>query len=564
MQKLLIILTAALWLSSCNPASKQTQLEKISKTGKDMFDAGYSSDALPYAEKALEFSIREFGEMSQETARVSQDLAFLFYEKRMFGSSRKEYSRLIRILNTIPGADKKDLIAAYTKLASISLAFEDIDGALQLYQLITKLQKKFLGETHEETIDSMFMMVRIQAYLKNYSGLYKDVDRLIRLVEKKEEINTIKIKKFLELKLSFTRDEKNPEKEIATLTKLINVFMHNKAADAIEVAKTLNQRADVHIALGHFQEALKDSTNALEINLKKCDKTDPQLITTYQKLATIHQRLQNIPETETALIEAKKLASQGSLNDDLFEQTIQMLSTHYLMTEDFEKAKSTLIEVLQLHKETLGESHPNLVYDYNILADCYASLRQYIQAQAVLEESLLLVSQSYGETSIHAINQINRMAMLNYKAEQYPQAITKCNKAIELLNAVYPDTHPTYMPLYKSLTLIYKTKKDLNKAALFSVKALKVSEFIHGNQSPDILQELTDLVDIYTLQNNTSEAISFAQRSVKILEIQKDGDRLDLAEKLNVLGTLYETSGNKPKANELFEKSRKIYAEPRK
>ncbi|MCH2207541.1 MAG: tetratricopeptide repeat protein [Lentisphaerales bacterium] len=564
MRETFYILALSAFLASCTPASKHEQLKKISDMAKEMFDAGYSTDALPFAEKSLEFSIREFGEMSQETANECEQLAFIFYEKRMFGSARKEYSRLIRILNTLPGADKTSLVAAYKKLASISLAFEDIEGALELYKHLTDLQRKFLGDTQEDTIDDLYMKIRIQAYLKNFDALYKDIDELVELLEKKEGLNTITSKKYLEIKLTFKREEHDLEGQLPVLQKLIDVYSQSRGFESIEVADYLNIKADVLIDLEQFSEALKVTSRALAINKKQRVEADPQLITTYQKLAIIHQNLQEIQQAEAMLLNAAKLAKKDELNIDLYEQTLQMQSSHYLALQDYEKAEKILISLLNLHKTTLGESHPNLIYDFNSLAECYSLLKQYVKAQAALEESLQLASDSFGPNSALAVEQINHMAMLSYKAEKYPQAITKCKETIHMLKQTFPENHPNYMPIYKSLILIYKTKKDYINATLFSEKALKVSEFVHGNKSLDIIQELSNLVDIYKLQDMPEKAIAYAKREVDILQKVKESDRLQLAEKLNELGSLYETSGDVSKAKELFEKSRKMYAEPQK
>lgn len=562
MRETFYILIIASLLASCTPASKHDQLKKISDMAKEMFDAGYSSDALPFAEKSLEFSIREFGEMSPETAKECKQLAYIFYEKRMFGSARKEYSRLIRILNTIPGADKKELVDAYKKLASISLAFEDIEGALSLYEHLTDLQKKFIGDTQEDTIDDLFMKIRIQAYLKNFKELYEDIDELVVLLEKKEGENTITSKKYLEIKLSFKKEEHDLEGQIATLDKLIAVYSHDKGKESPEVADYMNEKSDVLMELERIDEALKVTETALQINLKKRDKTDPKVISTYQKLAIIQQNLQNAEKSEAMLLKAAEYSSKDNLNADLYEETLQMQSDLYLSIEQYTKAEKILLSLLKLHKTNLGESHPNLIYDFNALAECYTLLQKYVKAQAALEESLQLASDSFGPNSALAVEQMNRMAMLSYKAEKYPQAITKCKETIDMLSDTFPENHPNYMPIYKSLILIYKTKKDYINATLFSEKALKVSEFDHGNKSPEIIQELSNLVDIYKLQNMPIKAITYAKREVDIIKSDQEGDKLLLAEKLNELGSLYETSGNKTKAKELFEQSRKLYAEP--
>lgn len=560
MKKVLITAIAILMMCACSPASKTEQLEKILQTGNTLFDDGYSTEALPYFEQALEFSIREFGEMSAETGKVSSRLAFVYYEKRMFGSARKEYSRLIRILNTLPGARKTELIEAYKKLASIAIAFEDIDGAEELYKHLYNLQKMFLGEHHEDTLASSVMLTRINAYQKDADQLYKHIDVTVSTLEKIHGENCRQAKEYLKLKISFQIENKDLKGELKSIKKMFQIEVAQNGADSTFAAEELNNEAECLMRMGNFAEAEKVCLKALKICRDKMTPENPKLITTCRRLALIYNNLQKIEAAENMLMEAKEYAAANSLNQDLHEEILTMICTHYMAVGNFKKAESNLMELLKIHQSILGDFHPNLLLDYNNLADCYLEQKSYLKAQTVLEKSLELVSRAFGKTSQHALEQMNRMAMVSYHAMKYPSAITKCQEAIDILKEIYPENHPSYMPFYQSLVLIHKTLKDYNSATDYSLKALKVVEFTHGTESKDTVILLTDISDLYKLNNKPLEAINYAERSIKILEKDTKSDKLNLAEKLSDLAALYEATGNKTKAETLYKRSREIYS----
>ncbi|MCM8529396.1 MAG: tetratricopeptide repeat protein, partial [Lentisphaeraceae bacterium] len=295
------------------------------KTANELFDAGYSTDALPYAEQALEFSIREFGEMSAETGKVSSRLAFIYYEKRMFGSARKEYSRLIRILNTLPGARKTELIEAYKKLASIAIAFEEIATAEELYELLLNLQKMFQGDSHEEALASSIMLARINAYQKDYENLYKYVDETVNMLEKNHGENCQEIADHLKIKLQFQNKEKNFNGELQTIRKLYAVAVKQTGENSVHSAEKLNMEADCLIRLEKFSEAEKVCIKALEICRTEMSHENPKLISTCRRLALIYSNLQKPEDAEALLIEAKEYAAKNKLNEDLHEEILKML-----------------------------------------------------------------------------------------------------------------------------------------------------------------------------------------------------------------------------------------------
>ena len=560
MKRILITAIAILFLSACTPSSKSEQLGKILETANKLFDDGYSTEALPYFEQALEFSIREFGEMSAETGKVSSRLAFVFYEKRMFGSARKEYSRLIRILNTLPGARKTELIEAYKKLASIAIAFEDIDGAETLYDYLLGLQKKFLGEVHEDTLASLIMLTRINAYQKDSKKLYKYIDATVNTLDQIHGENCRQAKEYLSLKIRFQREDKDLKGELKSIRKMYQIELTQNGKDSVFAAGELNNEAECLMRMGQFEEAEKVCLRALTICRDKMGPENPKLINTCRRLALIYNNLQKIEEAEKMLLEAKEYASKNALNEDLHEEILKMLSSHYMAVGNFNKAEENLLELLKIHQNILGDFHPNLVEDYNNLADCYQEMKAYLKAQTILEKSLEVVTRAFGNTSQHALEQMNRMAMVSYHAKKYPTAITKCQEAIDMLRELYPDNHPSYMPFYQSLVLIHKTLKDYNQAADYSLKALKVSEFTHGTESKNIVMILADITDLYKLSNKPKQAINYAERSIKILEKDESSDKLNLAEKLSDLAALYEATGNKPKADALYKRSRDIYS----
>ena len=548
-------------ICGCTPASKTEQLGKIMKTANELFDAGYSTDALPYAEQALEFSISEFGEMSAETGKVSSRLAFIYYEKRMFGSARKEYSRLIRILNTLPGARKTELIEAYKKLANIAINFEDIPAAEELYEHLINLQKMFLGESHEDVLDSSIMLSRINAYQKDLPKLYKHIDTTVSILEKIHGENCQEARDHLEIKLKFQNQDKNLEGELKTIRKLYKIAVKQTGKRSVYTAEKLNMEADCLLRMEKISEAEKACAKALDIYREKMTPENPKLISTCRRMALIYSHLQKAEEAEALLLEAKEYAASNALNEDLHEEILKMLCAQYMALGNFKKAEANLLDLLKIHKNILGDFHPNLIQDYNDLADCYIEQKEYLKAQTVLEKSLELVTRAFGKTSQHALEQMNRMAMVSYYGKKYPSAITKCKEAIDMLKELYPDNHPSYMPFYKSLVLIHKTLKDYNQAAGYSELALKVSEFTHGTESKNIMIELSNLSDLYKLSNNPRKAITYAERGIQILEKDKSADKLSLAEKLSDLAALYEATGDKNKAEKLYKRSRDIYSQ---
>ena len=545
----------------CLPSSKEAQLQKIVDIATELYDAGYSYDSLPYMEKAMEFSTREFGEISHQTAKVSKQLSGVYYEKGMLGAARKEYSRLIHILSNLPGEKKDTLIKSYQQLARIFMALNNFDQSEKIFVHVLLLQKKYLMPNHPDTVETTHTLARLNYYFKKNNKFNDYLDESISILEKIHGVNSYEIVKKIKLKLEIYVHRKDIDGRIKTIKKLVKVMEKSIGKSSLAVAEKLDMLVDAHMDNKDYKKAAETCALALEINKKKLSKNSPVLINNYRKIAHIHFLLLDRAKMELFLKNAMELSATDSLNDDLFEESLYSLINYYMEAGDYLKAEKSLLKLIPLRQKKLSAIHPDLIVDHNSLARCYREQQKYVQAQASLEAAFDIISYSFGKTSEHGLLQIEKMAILSSKARKYPQAITHCMDAIKSIEALYPANHQYYFPFYRRLSIIFKTTRKLEQATDFSLRALKVSEFVHGAASLQLINSLTEVADLYSLRKMPKKAIPYTLRSVNILEKNPNTDRHDLAGKINDLAALYEVTGDKAKAQKLTQRAIQLDSE---
>ncbi|NQZ56276.1 MAG: tetratricopeptide repeat protein [Lentisphaeraceae bacterium] len=526
---------------------------------EELYHSGYTSDALPYAQKAVEFSKKEFGNMRSETANAYALLGFIYYEKRMFGQARKEYSHLVRILNSIPGDNTAHLIQVYKKLADISLVFENFPRAQQTYEHIILIQKDYFGEFHQSTETSHLKLARLYSYTKSTSKIYKNLEAAINIREHEQGINNIF--DILFDKHQFALRSEDLKTQLSTSIRIQKILSLSQQDKSLDIASWLHNEVTLLIKLERFNDALPQATKLLELNQKNLQNHDPLIIRTHQTLAVIYNQMARYEQAEEHLQKALKNSKLNPINKDLSKEILEALCLHYSKLANRRQELSTLQRLLTINISELGEKHPNLLENYNKLSDCLLSLKEYVRAQLILDKSYKIARDNFSDSSQQAISQQKRMIFLSYKAKRYPHAITQCKAVLKTLRAIYPETHPSFLPIFRNLTLIHQTTKSYKQASVSSLQALKCAEFINGNESLELLDDLSTVVNLYKLQQLPKKAITFAKQSVSILESHNDADKFELAEKINDLAVLYENSGNSTEAQKLYERSRSIYAD---
>ena len=182
------------------------------------------------------------------------------------------------------------------------------------------------------------------------------------------------------------------------------------------------------------------------------------------------------------------------------------LANSYSCLEDYNKALELNITVYNARKEILGEKHPDTLIALHNLASSYSDLKNYNKACELQNAVYNAFKEILGE------NHPNTLSSLNNLANSY-SGLGDHNTALEMKNAVYNgrkeilgEKHPDTLNALNDLACFYSYLGDYNKACELQNAVYNARKEILGEKDPDTLIALHNLASSYSDLRNYNKA----------------------------------------------------------
>ena len=227
------------------------------------------------------------------------------------------------------------------------------------------------------------------------------------------------------------------------------------------------------------------------------------------------------------------------------------LANSYSCLEDYNKALELNITVYNARKEILGEKHPDTLIALHNLASSYSDLKNYNKACELQNAVYNAFKEILGE------NHPNTLSSLNNLANSY-SGLGDYNTALEMKNAVYNgrkkilgENHPDTLSSLLSLAKSYSDLGDYSRALEIEIKVYNAFKEILGEKDPDTLSALHNLACSYFDLGDYNKAVEI---EIKVYDAYKeilDEDDPDTLKVLANLANSYFYLGDYNKALEL-------------
>ncbi|NEQ47486.1 MAG: tetratricopeptide repeat protein [Leptolyngbya sp. SIOISBB] len=238
-----------------------------------------------------------------------------------------------------------------------------------------------------------------------------------------------------------------------------------------------------------------------------------------------------------ALQQAAKISQQV---DDLYE------------AEEYQDAIPLAEEVLAIHRNHLGENHPDLTTSLNNLAELYRLQELYDKAGPLHREALAIRREHFGERHLKVAQSLNNLAVLYDDQQLYDQAEPLYQESLAIRRALLEESHPLVIQSLENLAGLYLDQGRYKEAEPLYQQSLAIKRRL-GEGDPDLAISLNDLALLYLYQGRYGEAESLLQESLDIRREHLGAAHSDVAQSLNNLAELYRFQGRYVEAEPLFQ-----------
>jgi CHAT domain-containing protein len=221
----------------------------------------------------------------------------------------------------------------------------------------------------------------------------------------------------------------------------------------------------------------------------------------------------------------------------------------------YQEAENLYQQALVIHREYLGEQHPDVAASLNNLAELYRFQGRYSEAETLFQESLTILRNQLGQNHLNIALNLNNLALLYQDQGRYPEAEFFFRETLAILRDRFGDRNRNVAVNLNNLATLYQAQGRYNEAEALFQESLDLLREQLGEQHPNFALSLNNLAELYRTQGRYGEAEALFQESLDIFREQLGEQHPNFALNLNNLALLYEDLGRFPEAEALFQEA---------
>ncbi|MEW6493601.1 MAG: tetratricopeptide repeat protein [Cyanobacteriota bacterium] len=203
-----------------------------------------------------------------------------------------------------------------------------------------------------------------------------------------------------------------------------------------------------------------------------------------QAMVTVARQISDAPtrkEIVAVSLDIPHLAEAATVQQDWLRDDLANL---YSEQGKYEQAEPLYVQILELRRRILSETHPYVATSLNNLACCYSDQEKYGEAEQIYIQALELNKQLLGETHPDVAICLNNLAFLYSSQGKYEQAESLYIQALELSKRLLGETHPDVAICLNNLALLYSSQGRYDQAEQLYVQAWEIAQRKLGANHP--------------------------------------------------------------------------------
>jgi len=190
----------------------------------------------------------------------------------------------------------------------------------------------------------------------------------------------------------------------------LEIKRHCLGDDSDEVANTLNNIAHVMVNAGKEQEALSAYHNVVKIRQDRYGKSHVSVATTLASMGDVYIKLGQLDIAMTYLEQCIRI--QKLRQDHCDERVLENLGSIYGKLGEWHKAESTFKQIIELKRASHGNECIDIAKTLDLLAVSYIEQDRYEESIEHLQEALRVRKACLDEEDDEILASLNKLAFV--------------------------------------------------------------------------------------------------------------------------------------------------------
>jgi CHAT domain-containing protein/tetratricopeptide (TPR) repeat protein len=263
----------------------------------------------------------------------------------------------------------------------------------------------------------------------------------------------------------------------AIMVLALPVGMLNAQTESSEVARALNNTAEVYIKEGKLADA------------------EPLL----ERSQAIYEKLFGSDSVEVALI----LNNRGQVS---------------LGQGRYAAAEPLLQRSLAIYEKQLGPDHTRVAMVLNNLANLKIDKSEFPSAEALYKRSLAIYEKAFGSESPDFARELSNLGELYRREGKFAAAEQFFQRSLAIREKVFGSGHSIVGETLNQIGALYLDQNNFSASEPLLRRAIKVQEASLGSNHPSVARALNNLAEVFVRTNRFAEAEPLFRRALKIQE----------------------------------------------
>ncbi|AKB58702.1 tetratricopeptide repeat protein [Methanosarcina barkeri] len=447
-------------------------------------------------------------------------------------------------------------IGAFSELVKFSFIKINSDGKYSIHQLMRKSLQEYQDSADKKNVHK-FMF-------EHYNNKLKEIN--IKAITPEHELALTEAfyhaKKSLEKGDLFewfisVSDSFNKAAFWQLITpmyeEMLQILEAEFGPEHLDVAKTLNNLAELYQEMGDYKEALPLYQKAFEIAEKIMGSKHPDIAVMLNNLASLYESMGEYNKALSFCHRALQIIKSSLAKEHPVVAAIQNnLAVIYSQIGKYEKALTFYQKALETREKILGPEHLDVATTLNNIAELYRQKGEYDEALPLYQRALNIREKVLGGGHPDIATTLNSIAELYRQKGEYDEALPLYQRALNIREKVFGSNHPDVALILNNFGLLYKRMGEYNKALSFYQQALDIYENMLWMDHPEVARTFDNLADLYRQIEEYEKALPLYQRALRILENTFGEEHCDTAIVKNNFAAFYESIGDYEKALSLL------------
>lgn len=466
--------------------------------------------ALEYYQRGLSESLSQYGEKSEQTATLYNNIGCVYQKLADYGKALELLKKALSIREYLYGSNHLAVANSYNNIGNAYSNQADFTQAIECLLKGLAIKKRLLGDNHSD----------LAVVYNNLGSAYISAGDFSQALENYNIALTISL---------------------------------NESDNAV----SYNNMGDLYEELGDFPNALHYYQLALAIQERIYGINHPDVATTLSNLGTVYSKLCDFTHAFDYYQKAI------SIREHLFAPGHPVLAESYLnfgalhtKKGDFSLALDNYQKAISIYENSgLEANNLNIAIAYSCVGVVYEKTGDLAQALEHYRKSLLIFEQRIGTNNQYVADLYNNLGSLYYRQNNFIRAKDYFEKSLRIKELIYDQDNVDLAISYNNIGTIYEAQKDYSRALNYYQKALFINEKIYGVNHIEVATSFNNIGVLLYRQGDYNGALEYYQKSLEIREHLLDSNALELAQSYNNIGHVYSSIGDYSKALPYYRKS---------